>query len=181
MKKNIVLFCSIIMIMTLLCSCANEEDKAYKAIKDDFEQNNMESVLEKAKSFIEGYSDSKYTEDVNELVASAEKYIADNFEPIEIKYYDGYMGVLDFGAYTGLPLNTSSSTESMFFYTEVKDYMVVNYVRDLKDQGFEEDKDRNLLLSEFGVSTGDTMYLKNSKYSLMLLYAFNTLAISITF
>ena len=45
MKKNIVLFCSIIMIMTLLCSCANEEDKAYKAIKDDFEQNNMESVL----------------------------------------------------------------------------------------------------------------------------------------
>ena len=65
--------------------------------------------------------------------------------------------------------------------TEVKDYMVVNYVRDLKDQGFEEDKDRNLLLSEFGVSTGDTMYLKNSKYSLMLLYAFNTLAISITF
>lgn len=59
--------------------------------------------------------------------------------------------------------------------------MVVNYVRDLKDQGFEEDKDRNLLLSEFGVSTGDTMYLKNSKYSLMLLYAFNTLAISITF
>lgn len=89
--------------------------------------------------------------------------------------------MLDFGAYTGLPLNTSSSTESMFFYTEVKDYMVVNYVRDLKDQGFEEDKDRNLLLSEFGVSTGDTMYLKNSKYSLMLLYAFNTLAISITF
>ena len=109
MKKNIVLFCSIIMIMTLLCSCANEEDKAYKAIKDDFEQNNMESVLEKAKSFKEGYSDSKYTEDVNELVASAEKYIADNFEPIEIKYYDGYMGVLDFGAYTGLPLNTVSA------------------------------------------------------------------------
>lgn len=164
------LIACIVLAISMLSSCSNEETKAFNQIQKNYEQENMQNVIDDINSFKEKYPDSSYTEEVEELAKSAEKYIADHFEPVEEKYYKNYIGVLDFGAYTGLSLSETSDEKGPFGYMNVKDYMLINYVESLKEQGFEDDGLPSYALGLVGIETNDTIYLKNAKYQVQLMY-----------
>lgn len=169
MKKYKVVLC-MIYIACVLTACSSEETKAFNKIQENYEQENMQDVINDISSFKENYPDSSYTEEVNELAEEAEKYIADHFEPVEEKYYKNYIGVLDFGAYAGLQLPEACDEEGPYVYLGVKDYMLINYVDSLKEKGFDDDGSPSYLLGLVGVETNDTIYLKNAKYQVMLMY-----------
>lgn len=160
----------IILAISVLSSCSNEETKAFNQIQKNYEQENMQNVIDDINLFKENYPDSSYTEEVNELAKSAEKYIADHFEPVEEKYYKNYIGVLDFGAYSGLPLSETCDEKGPFVYINVKDYMLIHYVESLKEKGFEDDGLPSYALGLVGIETNDTIYLKNAKYQVQLMY-----------
>lgn len=169
MRKYKLVLC-VAFIACILTACSNEETKAFNKIQKNYEQENMQNVIDDISSFKENYPDSSYTEEVDELAEAAEKYIADHFEPVEEKYYKNYIGVLDFGAYTGLPLSETSDEKGPFGYINVKDYMLIDYVESLKETGFEDDGLPSYALDLVGIETNDTIYLKNAKYQVQLMY-----------
>ena len=73
-----------------------------------------------------------------------------------------------------MPLSEPSDEEGPFAYTNVKDYMLINYVDSLKEKGFEDDEMPTYLLGLVGVEKNDTIYLKNAKYEIQLLYGADT-------
>lgn len=163
MKKYAIAFC-VVFIVCLLTSCSSEEVKAFNEIQKNYEQEDMQNVIDAICLFKENYPDSSYAEEVDEIAEEAEKYIADHFEPIEEKYYKSYIGVLDFGAYTGLTVSKSSKEKGPYSYINVKDYMLIHYVESLKKKGFEDDGLPSYVLDLVGIETNDTIYLKNAKY-----------------
>lgn len=167
-KYKLVL--SVAFIACILTACSSEETKAFNEIQKNYERENMQDVIDDISSFKENYPDSSYIEEVDELAKAAEKYIADHFEPVEEKYYKNYIGVLDFGAYTGLPLSETSDEKGPFTYINVKDYMLINYVESLKENGFEDDGLPSYVFGLVGIETNDTIYLKNAKYQVQLMY-----------
>ena len=73
------LIACIVLAISMLSSCSNEETKAFNQIQKNYEQENMQNVIDDINSFKEKYPDSSYTEEVEELAKSAEKYIAYHF------------------------------------------------------------------------------------------------------
>ena len=169
MKKYAIVF-YVVFIVCLLTSCSSEEVKAFNEIQKNYEQEDMQNVIDAIYLFKENYPDSSYSEEVDEIAEEAEKYIADHFEPIEEKYYESYIGVLDFGAYTGLTVSESSKKEGPYSYINVKDYMLINYVESLKEKGFEDDGFSSHVLDSLGVEINNMMYLKNTQYHINLVY-----------
>ncbi len=179
--KKIYALLSIMLISLFLCSCGSEEDKAYKAIKSDFDKNEMEAVVNAVDEFKEVYPESKYIEGLEEMVKSAEKYLADNFEPVELKYYKDYMGVLDFGAYAGIEVFKTDIDDKggVYTYIDAKDYMLIPYIQELKNQGFQENKQVNAIFNALEVDITDTIYLKNSQYNIGVMYSDYVLLVQI--
>ncbi len=104
------------------------------------------------------------------ILAACSNEKANHFEPVEEKYYKHYIGVLDFGAYTGLQVSETCDEEGPYTYLDVEDDMVINYVDLLKEKGFVDDATPSYWLNLAGIETNDTIYLKNANYQVQLLY-----------
>ena len=169
MRVSGLIACAILSV-TILTACSSEETKAFDTILKDYKQENMQAVMDGASLFKQDYPNSAHMEKVDEMIKVAEKYLADNFKPLEEKYYKTYIGVLDFGAYTGLQAEETDDKEDMYVYQGVKDYMLINYVDSLKEIGFEDDGAPSYLFNSIGVETNNTIYLKNVKYHILLMY-----------
>ncbi len=176
-KKFLFFLFSALMCITL-CSCGTKEDKEFNTIEELFNNCEMQAAIDSANQFKELYPESTHIEEIEKIIIDAEKYIANNFEPIEIKYYDDYVGVLDFGAFSGIAA-APTTKEGIYVYLDIKDYMLIHYVDALYEKGFEDDNRPSDLLGGVGIETNDTIYLKNAHYELTLMYHNDNLVIGV--
>ena len=89
------------------------------------------------------------------------------FGPV-LRDYEDHPGVLDFGAYFGIPEpDYVDGLGTYFSYENVHVRVVDNYIEELKNQGFYEDTFAAMTAKTFN-PTDDKIYLTNETYLLLM-------------
>lgn len=101
-----------------------------------YEQGDYETVISLVNELGSTYAENTLPVELDELKMQAEQ--AASFQPVVMQDYEGFPGVLDFGAFSGKEGETSELFYGAILYRDVDPWLCQVYVDQLKTMGFSD-------------------------------------------
>ena len=114
-----------------------------------YEQGDYETVISLVNELGSTYAENTLPTELDTLRTKAEQ--AASFQPVVMQDYEGFPGVLDFGAFSGK--EQTGGGRGSFRYSEIDIWIVDRYISELKEKGFVQQADDPILLTsvEYGL------------------------------
>ena len=114
-----------------------------------YEQGDYETVISLVNELGSTYAENTLPTELDTLRTKAEQ--AATFQPVVMQDYEGFPGVLDFGAFSGK--EQTGGGRGSFRYSEIDIWIVDRYISELKEKGFVQQADDPILLTsvEYGL------------------------------
>ena len=114
-----------------------------------YKQGDYETVVSLVNELSTTYAENTLPAELDELKMQAEQ--AASFQPVVMQDYEGFPGVLDFGAFSGK--EQTGGGRATFRYSEIDIWIVDRYISELKERGFVQQAEDPILLTsaEYGL------------------------------
>lgn len=140
------------------------EDIILRSMQILYDQGNYTDVIEYTNKLSQEYPNIEVDDKIIELQQYAQE--AASFQPVQIKDYSSYQGLLDFGAFCGV--SAIEDSDGVFRYKNVSQGIVDRYIHELQLKGFTR-------------ILGSKYIMTNKTYSILLTHNGNTLRIAIDY